>query len=58
MYRDAETGEEIHPVAMASVLKKATYPEGKRFTHTGKGQLEVALNAEENTFFLKKVQEA
>lgn len=58
VYHDPETGKDIHPVAMAAALKKATYPEGKRFTHTGKGQVEVALNAEESTFFPKKVQEA
>lgn len=58
VYHDPETGKDIHPVAMAAALKKATYPEGKRFTHTGKGQLEVALNAVENVFFLRKVQEA
>lgn len=57
VYFDLETGKEIHAVAMASALKKAKYPEGKRFTHTGVGLMEVALNADENIFFLRKVQE-
>lgn len=46
VYHDPETGEDIHAVAMAHALKKANYPKGKRFTHAGKGTVEVAFNEE------------
>lgn len=55
VYHDPETGEDIHAVAMAHALKKANYPKGKRFTHAGKGTVEVAFNEEEDKFFLRKV---